>query len=210
MKKSVWILTGTLLILLLAVAFVFKRTPGGGNPVPSLGPYVEKERVIYYDPAEMFKAMGLPMSSASMPPSALQPVMMRTIKLKAIAFPELKRLIEKDLTPGKNWHFMAVPSLGMPAAAGKDMILAYQGSSGPIGGPLMGFSAMGSEHSLYVVPISAEMVSGHTAPANAPKIFVLMESKTLSKWDVAWLKIKHLGKNPYSSQQDLQAMGEDF
>jgi hypothetical protein len=214
LKKSRWILLSSVLLLLLVVAFVFKRSPGGTG-LPSLRPYIAKERVIYFNPADLMKSSSF-MTGGPPPPGSMEPVMFRQAKIRNLKFDQLEKLIHKDLDGQKDWTFQPMPGIPTPTPTTglskadlellKQYIVVTKGSASPGSSALFGMFG-GSEHSLMIMPdFGGSLRSGSMKSEG----FSLMEIKQLSRSEVLLLRLKSLGKNPFASEKDIMAIGNDF
>jgi hypothetical protein len=210
LKKLLRLLLGLVVLCVIAAAFVFKQSPSSTN-LPSLKPHIAKERVVYYDPAEIYKSTG----ASSVPPGySLEPVMMRLIKAEKVDFDQMNKLIHRDLTPEKGWRFQPWPPPGIPRTATSSlftqMIIATKGTSGSAGGSaLTGMLGIPSaDHTITVIPDLDQTTFANKKPVPA-STFIVMEQRRLASWEVTWLKVKGLGKSPFASKKEMMDF-EDF
>ena len=218
LKKIRWISALLVVIVFVGFALAMKRSPNHDN-LPSLRPYVAKEKTIYYDPAQLMKSMLVSMPAGYKPPaSEMQPVMVHVMKISNISWDDLSRRIHQDLNAKNGWNFEPWPPPGMGKVLSSGsfdlkMIIAYQGKPGSYATLFSGAGMPGGktpDHVITVMPdFTASMkMTDPTAAFKSPKTFMIMEQKKLSTWEVDWLKVKNLGKSPFSSQKDFMNMSD--
>lgn len=199
-----------LVVVLLVVGFVFalKRQPGSGTLLPSLKPYVTRDTTMYIDYASLYKSSG-GTSTLYSRLSKLQPIMMRITVVKGLDFKRLSELVHHDLTAKDHWNFPVIPGMGSGSSSSfaANMIAAFQGPLAKGTSSFLTSAGTFDMHEVTVMPDFAQDLATFKSigSGNAPNPteFMVMEQKPMSTFDVLLLRVKNLGKNPFSSEGDM-------
>ena len=193
--KKLWLVIVVCVVAVIAGGVLSLERRPGLNVMTDLKPFATKDKVLYFDPSEMFKSMP----AGSVPPGTkLDPMAIRYMKLQGVSFDKINDILHRDLTTRDHWTF--TPTMSGPASM-TGFVSAYQGSSALT-------SLAGPEHAVTVMPdFSGRQMWSSLKPGvmPKPKDFVVMEMRRMPSWEVTWLKVKNLGPSPFSSQDQLMS-----
>jgi len=195
MKKLVWIIAACVVLVLAGGALAMRRHAESSGVMSDLKPYATSDKTLYYDPKDMLKSI----SAGSVPPGTqLDPVAVRYMRLKNVSMDEVNKIVHRDLTAKDHWQFAASFAFGTGSAG--EFIEAHQRVS-PTSPAVM------PDNTLMVMPDFSSAINWSSAAKAGvlpkPKEFIVMEMRMMPSWEVAWLKLKNLGHNPFSSQNDM-------
>ena len=148
-----------------------------------------------------------------MPSGMTDPIMMKVTKISNVSFDQISQLVHHDLTAKDGWHFQPWPPVGIPKTGSlglNGMIIASKGGTATASGMFGALTAGGADDEIMITPDFSAKDYSLNGGMPVAKNYMIMEDKKLSKWEVTWLKITHLGKNPFSSEKDLESFGQDL
>jgi hypothetical protein len=200
--KKIRALLGLCVILVaLGGAFALKRK--SNDDLQPLLRYATEQKTLYFDPASLYASM--PGFTGKPPASALQPMQIRSLKLQNISYEQVSKILHRELSAKRDWHFEKSFATLKSAPGDLGFISAYQGTKpSPT-------SLASPNHVIMVMPdfssVAFSKVMATTAPKAAPpSTYTLIEMRQLAPWEIAWLKVKRLGRNPYSDQSGISGM----
>jgi hypothetical protein len=154
--------------------FVFAATHRQVDQFENLKPYVTSDETKYW--------MGISSPAPGSPKEALET---RTIELKLARFETVEALVKHDATAKSGWKYL--PEL--TTVPEYRAINAYK--SGSLWVP--GTGVMPDDFIL----VKPEVTSHEFVGVAWVDGYELVETRKLSRWEVLWLKITHLGSDPF-------------
>jgi hypothetical protein len=194
-RKLKLLLAVCLVVLLIGGIVAVRRKKS--DPLANLVPYATSDKLMYFDLSTMFPG-GVPKGAST---AGIEPMAIRTMELKKVDFKTIENLIHKAMPEKDGWNYFPQPAPGKGVALDFQSINAFKGAK-PTG-------AMGEPDDMIVLMPDAftnmTMPSSPTAIPEPPKVdgYRFMEMRKMSRWEVWWLKLTHLGKNPYSTPEDM-------
>ena len=194
-KRLRWLIGGGLVLILITAAFTLK--PPRKSDLPSLLPYIAKERTLYINPAELYK--GIPSMKS---PSYLQPYEVHMIRTHKMTFSQLSDAMHHDLSSKRGWVFRPPRAKTPNGVYFRERIVAYKdGTSGSSGivAPELWVDA-------YIKPPNNTSIMD--LKTGQPEVFVITERRYMSNLEVQFLKWRSMGKSPFASEEERSKMYE--
>ena len=192
LKKYRLLISTFLIVVFIGVAAGLMRRHRPGDivdDVVSLDPASPGVRTIYYDPRILLRHYP----STYRPTRAdLVPMVVRYAKVEHVPFEQIRRTVQQDFKRDSTWHMATPPGFD-------DYIDAYKGPR-PTG--------MSEPDAICTVSPTHPAIRRVFNTSSKPTGYAIIQARKLSSWEVLWLRVKSVGKNPYATEEEIDKINE--